>query len=80
MDRHGGVGLEDPEVEALFDVETNDVDIVIRVADGQVLSGLEDEVATPQAEDDPAVETGRPHQRAPEDFLQVVEQQVTIRV
>ena len=74
--RHGGVGLEDPEAEALLEVERHGFGVVRRVADRDVLSGLEDEVPAPQAEHDAALDSRRPHQGAAQDLAEVVEEQV----
>src|SRR5579863_4851448 len=73
---HGRVGLEDPEAEALFEVERHDLGVVRGVADGDVLARLEDEVPAPQAQDDAALDPGRPHQGAAQDLAEVVQEQV----
>src|ERR1700689_686429 len=67
-DGDGGVGLEHPEVQALFEVETHDIGIVIEIADGEVLPALDLEVTAAQTEHDPAVAAGRPHQGTAEDL------------
>ena len=47
--------------------------VVVVVTDRQVLAGLEQEVATPQADDDRSLDARRPHDRAAEDLPEVVE-------
>ncbi len=51
--------------------------VVSLVADGEVLSAVEDEVASALAEHDRTDEPGRPDDRTVEDLAQMVEQQVT---
>src|ERR1700677_615982 len=68
-DRHRGIGLEDPEAEALFEVEPRHVGVVVEISDGQILAGVEDEVAAAQAEHHPAVDAWCPHQWATEDSV-----------
>ena len=52
------------------------VGVVVVVADGEILAGVEEEVASALADDDGAVDAGRPDDRAAEDLAQMVEQGV----
>src|SRR5262249_13595808 len=61
------LGLEHPEGEALEDVQAHLSGVVTRVADGEVTSDHQLEVAAPRAEHDGAVYAGRP-----QDFVEDV--------
>ena len=75
-DRHRGLGGHVAERERGLEVERHPVGVVRRVADGDVLPAVEEEVAAAQREDDRALEPRRPHDRPAEDALEVVEQRV----
>src|SRR5262249_39862212 len=66
------LGLQHPEGEALQDVQAHLRGVVTRVADGQVTSDHQLEVAAPRAEHDRAVDAGRP-QDLVEDVLHDLE-------
>src|SRR6202042_1072285 len=53
----------------------HDVGVVVEIADGQVLSAIDVEVPAAQTQNDPALDTRRPHQGSAQDLAEVVEQQ-----
>src|SRR5580692_103304 len=72
----GRIGFEDPEAEALLDVEPHDIGVMVEIADGQVLPTIELEIPTSKTDHDANVDAGRPHQGPTEDLPKVVEEQM----
>ena len=64
------------EAEALLQVQPHRLAVVAVVADRQVLARLEQEVATPPAQNQRAADARGPHDRTLEDRAQVLEQWV----
>src|SRR5690606_24857801 len=59
-ERHGGLGREDRESHALLQIELHALAVMLRVADGEVLADRQLEVPAARAEDDGAIDRGRP--------------------
>src|SRR5262245_8106226 len=76
-ERHSGLRRDDPEAEALAQVERDGLRIVVLVADGDVLAGVEEEVAPSHAHDGSSFDPRSPDERAAEDLPQMVEEGVT---
>ncbi len=71
------LGGRHPEAEALLEVELDRVRVVARVADRQVLTGIEEKIAAAEAEDRTALHRGRPDDRPAEYLAEALEQRVS---
>src|SRR5918993_1603930 len=75
-ERHGGLIGQDQEGEALFDVEPHALEVVLEVADREVLADRELEVAAALGKHQAAIESGRPDDVAVDQALDVAQDRV----
>jgi len=80
VERDGRIGFEDPEAEALLDIEPHDIGVMIEIADRQVLPAIELEIPTSKTEHDATFDAGRPHQGPTEDLPKMVEEQMPPKI
>src|SRR4051794_36020114 len=71
-----GIRLDHPEAEALLQVQAHVLGIMGEVPDRHVLSAVEHEVPSPQADYDGALPPWGPYHGALEDAVDVIEQEV----